>query len=200
MREAKRLAEELLVRVKLMVSDPRAYWEDVAEESGDFRALLVRRVLPLAAVPALGLAIGSVLANLSAVWNGHPIARGILVTAALHYLVNVLVWVGLSQLIEALARPFNSRAGQPEALRLALGTLFPLWLAGGAYLLPFGLLPPLASLVAFGYSAYLLYVGVQLLLGTARDQAAPYAASVMLIGVVVAFTAFGLVGSLRACL
>ena len=44
----------LLPRIKALFSNPRAYWEDIATESGEIKRLLVPQVLVLAAIPAAG--------------------------------------------------------------------------------------------------------------------------------------------------
>ena len=39
---------QLVPRIKLMFTNPRAYWDDFAAEPGDLKALLVPKVLVLA--------------------------------------------------------------------------------------------------------------------------------------------------------
>jgi len=85
-------------------------------------------------------------------------------------------------IIDALAPRFGAQKSFPNALKLAVYSHTPAWLAG-----IFLLVPGLSFLTILGlYGFYLLWTGLPPLMRTPREQALPYAAAVVVCALVLA--------------
>jgi hypothetical protein len=167
---------ELLDRVKAILFTPQTEWPVIAREKGGVARLFVRYVALLALIPALARLIGTALIGLYApIW---PSLAGALVT----YLSGFAAVYALALVIDALAPMFGARKDFASALRLAVYSCTPVWLAG-----IFLLVPGLSFLVSLGlYGAYLIWTGLPILMQPPAERALPYAALVAGCGLLVA--------------
>jgi len=140
----------------------------IAREKGEASALFMRYVAVLAAIPALARFIGTSLVG----WYAPivPSLAGALVT----YLSGFAIVYGVALIIDALAPRFGAQKDFVHALKLAVYSCTPVWLAG-----IFWLVPGLSFLVILGlHGLYLLWAGLPILLRVPADKALPYAAVV----------------------
>lgn len=150
--------------------------------------------MPLACVPAASWSLGLLLFGGSAgtsragsVLGIEQILRGGLVV----YVCAILSLLSLSASVFALAPLFDCRRDWRRALQVAAYSGAPVLLGGVILIMPdlaFALLLPCL------HGAYLLYGGLQIVLGVKEDQAAEYVA----LGVVlltIATTAMGALGA-----
>jgi hypothetical protein len=159
---------ELLDRIKAILLTPRIEWPVIAREKGEASALFIRYVAILALIPALARFIGTSLIG----WYAPilPSLLGALVT----YLSGFAVVYGLALIIDALAPAFGAQKNFAAALKLAVYSYTPVWLAG-----IFLLVPGLSFLVILGLQGiYLLWVGLPILLQAPAEKALPYTAVV----------------------
>jgi Yip1 domain len=159
---------ELIDRIKAILLTPRIEWPVIAQEKSDTAALLIRYVAILALIPALGRFIGTSLIG----WYAPilPSLSGALVT----YLSGFAVVYGLALIIDTLAPTFGAQKSFAAALKLAVYSATPAWLAG-----IFLLVPGLSFLVILGLQGlYLLWVGLPILLPVPAEKALPYTAVV----------------------
>lgn len=191
---------QLVARIKLMFTNPRAYWDEFSAEPGDLKALLVPKVLLLAALPAAGSLIGGILGSL---WlpplAGMRVMGALLFAAALQYGITLALWIGTALLIDALASTFGAQRDQGQALKLSFGAMLPMWLAGSLAVIPFGALAALAGIASFFYGGYLLHLGLPKLNGTPEDKALVYAISTIGILFVAAAVVFPALSCIRGC-
>ena len=83
-------------------------------------------------------------------------------------------------IIDALAPTFLARKNQENAMKLAVYSLTPTWLAG-----VFALIPGLGFLRILGlYSLYVFWLGLPVLMRPPPDKTAPYAIATVLCGIV----------------
>ena len=171
-----------LDRLLRMFTAPTEYWNEVIAEPGDIRSLLVPQMLILAAVPAVAQFLGTVMRFLVLAMrlgvSGNVIG-GALVGLLLGYGLNIAAWLIMGLVVDFFAEPFGGQRDAGQSNKLAAGAVIPVWLGSVLHIIPlpgFGLLGVLAGL---GYGAYLLYLGLPILNGTAEDKAVGYTAAVM---------------------
>jgi hypothetical protein len=167
---------ELLRRVKAILLAPHIAWPVIAQERGDGEgdgkseasALFIRYVAILALIPALARFIGASLVG----WYA-PILPS-LAGALVIYLSSFAIVYVVALIIDALAPRFGAQKDFPGALKLAVYSATPVWLAG-----IFLLVPGLSFLVILGlYGIYLLWTGLPVLMQAPVDKTLPYAAVV----------------------
>jgi hypothetical protein len=166
---------EMLKRVKSILLTPRLEWPVIAREKSEASVLFIRYVAVLALIPALARFVGTSLIG------GYAPISSSLAGALVIYLSGFAVVYGLALIIDALAPRFGARKNFPAALKLAVYSTTPVWLAG-----VFLLVPGLSFLVMLGLQGvYLLWLGLPILLQVPAEKALPYAALVASCGLVV---------------
>jgi hypothetical protein len=145
-------------RAAAILIDPAAAWPRVAKEPADWRDLMTRYVALMALIPALSGFIGACIIGVTV--PGAGVVRAALFDgifgAIFFYLENFVLVLVLGVVIHFAAPLFGGRKGFTAALRLAVYSYTPVWLAG-----IFLLLPGLRFLTLLGcYGAYLLLLGV----------------------------------------
>jgi hypothetical protein len=161
-------AMELIDRVKGILLTPHAEWPVIAREKGDASALFIRYVAILALIPALARFIGTALVG------GYAPILSSLAGALLTYLSGFAIVYCLALIIDVLAPAFGARKDFAAALKLAVYSYTPVWIAG-----IFLLVPGLSFLVVLGLQGvYLLWIGLPVLMRVPAEKALPYAAAV----------------------
>lgn len=153
------VAPRLAARAGAMLARPARTWDEAADEAADAGDLMARYVAPLAAVPAVCGALGSLIFGFRLAEVGlrqSPVA--VLANAAAGYgLTLVCVWL-LARFIVLLAPRFGGTGDFGQAMKLAAYSGTAAWVGG-----VFELYPPLSlsmSLLAGLYSLYALYLGL----------------------------------------
>jgi hypothetical protein len=185
---------EIVPRVKGILLKPRETWLEIKEEPAEVKDLFTSYAAVLAAVPPLASFVGFSLVGLSLLGMHYrrPFFSGIghLIVSYVFSLLGLYV-VGL--IIEALAPSFGSRKNQLQAMKVAVYSWTPAWLAG--VLLIFPSLAPLSMLVSL-YSLYLFYVGLPILMETPADKVIGYVIVTILVSIVVSLVIGGLSSAL----
>jgi len=163
----------LVERAKNIVLEPAKEWPVIAGEPIDTRALFLGYAAPLAAISPIASWLGHSVIGVSVPLFGTvrtPFVTGLafaIVTYALA-LAGVFI-VGL--LIDALAPSFGGEKNPGQAMKCAVYSYTPGWIAGIFHVFPaLGLLAILASL----YGIYLCYLGLPPLMKAPREKAAGY--------------------------
>src|SRR4029079_15889000 len=137
-------------RVQNIIVKPSQEWEVIAGETASTPDLIKNYALPLVAIGVIAGFIGSTLIG------SFRFATGLAVTIA----AGVMALVGdyvLGLIINALAPRFGAEKNSAQALKLAVCSATPGWVAGVLNILPaLGVLASLAGL----YGLYLLYLGL----------------------------------------
>jgi hypothetical protein len=180
----------LLDRVKSVCLSPDSAWATIANERVDTSTLILSYVLPLAGAAAVAQFIGLSLVGQSFGLLGTyrmPLTTGLgLAIASLIFAaVGVVV---MSFIIDALAPTFGAEKNREQALKVAVYSATPVWVAGVLQVIPaLGLVVLLGSL----YALYLLYLGLPRLMKCPAEKTGGYLGSVIVSAIVI-----GLVGSL----
>jgi len=166
----------MVERARAIVVDPHAEWPAVAQESGDAAFLTARYIAPLALIPAIAGLIGEAVVGVTAP-DGATLRApilGSLLTAVFGYVANIVVVFVVAAMVEMLAPRFGAKRSFGNALKLAVYSFTPVWLAG-----IFLLIPGLRFLELLGgYGVYLLWAGLPPLMKTPKHHAPAYAAIV----------------------
>lgn len=182
----------LVDRVKNICITPKTEWPVIAGESSTTGGLMSGYVAPLAIIgPIAGFIGGSVIGHTLPFVGTYrtPIMAGI----GLAIFTFVMAFVGvfiLSLIINALAPSFGGEKNSGQALKVAVYSYTPAWLAGILSIIPFlGMLAILAAL----YGLYLLYLGLPKLMKCPEDKSIGYTVVVVICAIVlsVVITAIG---------
>jgi hypothetical protein len=155
----------LLNRVKAIMLTPRTAWPVIAQHRSHPSALFVNYVAILAAIPEIANFIGE-----SLIGGYRPILAGLLRAIVVYAAAFGVIYL-LACVIDVLAPRYGGRKHFSNALKLAVYSHTPLWLAG-----VFLLVPGLSFLLVLGlYGVYLLWIGLPLLMGVPAERAPVYA-------------------------
>jgi hypothetical protein len=177
-------------RVKGVCLSPESTWATIANERAETSTLMLSYVLPLAGAAAVAQFIGLSLIGQNLAFFGTyrmPLVTGLelAIASVLFAAVGVVV---MSFIIDALAPTFGATKSREQALKVAVYSATPVWVAGLLQIIPaLGLVVLLGSL----YALYLLYLGLPRLMKCPAEKTAGYLGSVIASAIVI-----GLVGSL----
>ena len=173
----------LVDRAKNICITPKTEWPVIAAEQSTAAGLMTGYVAPLALIgPVAGFIGGSVIGHTLPFVGTYrtPMMMGI----ALAIFVFVMAFVGtfiLSLIINALATSFGGEKNSEQALKVAVYSYTPAWIAGVLQVVPF--LRILAILAAL-YGLYLLYLGLPRLMKCPEEKAVGYTVVVVICAIV----------------
>ena len=176
-------AMELLQRIKAILLTPHTEWAQIEQEPGGVLGLFGRYVVFLAAIGPIAdflclAVIGQWVANVGTV--RMPVFSA-LFNALLDYALAFVVVYVLALIIDAFAPRFEGVKNFQNALKLAVYSMTPYWLAG-----IFLLIPGLRFLVMFGlYGAYLLWTGLPQLMKSPPERSPAYAGAIVACAVAI---------------
>jgi hypothetical protein len=174
---------DIVSRVKNICLTPTAEWPVIAQEKTSTGELITGYVAPLAAVAAVAGFIGGSLVGRSLPFVGHfrvPIMAGLggAVFVFVMAIVSILI---LGFIINALAPNFGGQKDSAQALKVAVYSYTPAWVAGVLQILPsLGVLALLAGL----YGLYLLYLGLPVLMKCPQEKSLVYTVVVVVCAIV----------------
>jgi hypothetical protein len=160
------------LRAKAMLIDPFAEWALIERESGDPAYLLSRYVAVLALIPAVFGFLGACVVG--GVVPGIGVVRASLFDggfgAIFGYVMAFIIVLVLALIIDLLAPAFGGQKDFDNALKLAVYSYTPAWLAG-----IFLILPGLRFLTLLGlYGAYVLLLGLPRLMKSPEQNSYAY--------------------------
>jgi hypothetical protein len=184
---------DTVTRAKNICLTPKTEWPVIAEEQTPTAALITGYVAPLAAIGAVAGLIGGSIVGVTLPFAGTyrvPIVSG-LVTAIFTFVMAIVGVFILSFVISALAPTFDGQKNSAQALKVAVYSYTPAWIAGVLHILP---LLGLLSILAACYGLYLLYLGLPRLMKCPEDKAVVYTAVVVVCAIVLSIC-IGAVGA-----
>lgn len=183
-------------RIKNICLTPKTEWPVIAEEATSVGSLITGYVAPLAAIGTVAGFIGGSIVGTTLPFFGTyrvPLLTGLVIAVFTFVMAIVGVFV-LSIIINALAPNFGGAKNSVQAMKVAVYSYTPAWVAGVLHILP--PLGILAVLAAF-YGLYLLYLGLPCLMKCPPDKAASYTIVVVVCAIVMTLV-IGAVGGLVA--
>jgi Yip1-like protein len=175
-------------RVINILIDPFAEWARIEQEpGGDPVMLLIRYVAPLALVPAVFGFVGACIIGIVVPGKGEMRAPifDCLAAALFGYAASFAVVLLLGLVADIAAPLFAGRRNFAGALKLAVYSYTPVWLAG-----IFLLLPGLRFLMLLGfYGVYVLIAGVAPMTKTPRQNLLAFVAMIVAFACALTFIA-----------
>jgi len=184
----------LVDRIKGICLKPKDEWQKIEGETSSAADLLKNYALPLAAIGAVAGFIGMSFIGISVPFIGSirtPVASGLIRAVVQLALALVVVYV-VSLIIDGLAPTFGAQKNKSQALKVAVYSSTPGWVAG-----VLGILPSLGilALIASCYGIYVMYLGLQQLMKAPKEKAVGYTALVIVCAVVLFFVVSLIVGA-----
>jgi len=181
---------DIVSRAQSILLKPKEEWVKIKGETTSVSELFTSYVLILAAIPAIAqflekLLFGYKIPTIGG-WVSYGIGRAFLYAIFFYVFSLASVYV-LGLIINALAPNFSSTPNMMNAMKLAIFSMTPGWVAGVLYIIPFlGFLVIFASL----YGLYLLYLGfASPLMDTPKEKVLGY----FVVSIVVAIILWGIV-------
>lgn len=179
----------LVARVKGILLQPKSEWLKIDGEFATTKSLFTRYAMILAAIGPVCSLLGG---QLMPIMGMKLSIVGAIVVALVSYGMSLLGVFLLGLIINALAPNFGGTANKVQAMKLAVYSWTPAWLAG-----VFGLIPMLGILAIVGlYSFYLLFVGLPILMKVPEDKKVGYFIVTVIAGVVMYFIISAIVGAI----
>ena len=173
---------EIVQRVQSILLKPKEEWARIKAEPMTAAGLFTSYALILAAIPPGFQFLRRVLIERLPVIGHWPVGRA-LMSALVAYVLSLLTVYLFALVIDALAPSFSSTKSITAALKLAVYSMTPVWLAG-AFNIFSGLwvLGVLAGLYGF----YILFLGFEApIMDTPKPKAAGYLAVSVLAAIVI---------------
>lgn len=189
---------DLVPRVQGILLKPKDEWVKIKEEALPVPQLFTSYAAILAAIPAVAQFIGYGLVGFRMPFVGwYRFGLGSALLRSIFYYVLALVTVFvLGIIINALAKTFDSKQNQENAMKLAVFSMTPSWVVGALYIVPFlGILATLAGI----YGIYLLYLGLTAgLMETPKEKVAGYLIVIIVVTIVLMVIVGVLLGAVFA--
>jgi hypothetical protein len=182
-------------RVKNICLTPNTEWPIIADEPATNADLITGYVVPLAAIGAVAGFIGRSVIGQSTFLGTFRIglATG-LVLAVFGFVMSIVTVFVVSLIIDALAPNFGGEKNSLRALKVAVYSYTPAWVAAVLQIVPvLGILAVLGAL----YGLYLLYLGLPRLMKCPEDKAIGYTVVVVVCAIVLTLV-IGAVGGMIA--
>jgi hypothetical protein len=155
---------DLVARVKGILLNPKDEWGKIKAEKTSIAQLFLGYAVVLAAIPAIATFIGFVLIRWPIGW--------VLQHAIIGYVIGLAATFGSGFIINAIAPSFGSKQNLENAMKLAVYSMTPGWIAGIFNI--FTAINILAAIVSL-YGLYILYLGFDHpIMETPKDKVMTY--------------------------
>jgi hypothetical protein len=173
----------IVQRVKEIILKPTDTWAEIKEEQVTIKELFTSYAMILAAIPPIASFIGLSLLGFSMLSFSYRIPLGWGIShAVVSYVLSLVGIYVVALIIDALAPSFGSQKNQVNAMKVAVFSWTPSWIAGILMIIP--ALSPIAMLLSL-YSLYLFYLGLPILMKTPQDKAMGFVVVTILVSIVV---------------
>jgi hypothetical protein len=162
----------LVARAQGILLKPKDEWAKIKDEPVTIQQLFTQYAVILAAIPAVAQFLGWATLGFRIPYAGGSWMAKALLYVIFSYILNLAIVYALGFIINALAPNFSSTQDLPSAMKLAVYSMTPAWIAG-----IFNLIPALWGLGLLGslYGLYILYLGFSTpLMGTPKEKVTGY--------------------------
>ena len=184
----------IIQRVIGIITKPNDEWKKIKGEKATVAGLFTNYAIILAAIPAVAGLIGWMIIGRSfmGITIRVPFGNSIL-WAILTYVFSLVGTYLLGMIIDFLAPNFGTQKDMVASTKIAVYAYTPAWVAG-----VLNIIPALAmiGMIAGLYSLYLLYMGIKEIKGPKEDKALPYFGVVIVVGIVISFLIYYIVGAI----
>ncbi|MGQ9672401.1 MAG: Yip1 family protein [Candidatus Aminicenantales bacterium] len=179
---------DIVARAQSILLKPKEEWSKIKAEPTSIQQLFIPYAAILAAIPVVAQFLGWALIGFRIPFvGGSWMGRAILYLIFSYVFGLVAVYV-FGVIINALAPNFSSTQNLPSAMKLAVYSMTPAWLAGIFHIIPsIGFL----AVLGFLYGIYILYLGFATpLMETPKEKVVGY----MIVSVVVMIVLWAVIG------
>ena len=173
----------MMERIKAICLKPNTEWPVIEAETTSTSDLMLGYVAPLAAIGPIASFVGGVFIGRTVPFVGTyhvPLVSG-LTLAVVSYVLSLVGIFVLSLIINALAPTFGGQKSSAQALKVAVYSYTPAWVAGVLTILTsLGIL----AIVAAFYGLYLLYLGLPVLMKNPKEKSAGYTIVIVICAIV----------------
>ena len=184
-------------RAKNIILKPTDEWNVIAGEPATVGGLFTGYAMILAAIPLVaGIiftgALGINAASLGGM-GGGAMALGfgaIAAMAVVGYVLSLVTLFVMSFLVNAVSPSFNGKSDIVQSTKLMTYASTPTWVAGLVGWIP--IMGVLISFAAIAYAVYLIYLGLQPVLGVPKEKVAGFTVVIVLLYVVLSVIISGI--------
>jgi hypothetical protein len=176
----------ILSHVWGLLSHPEEEWKSIRKENCTIGKCYCSHVLLLAAIPPLAGYIGTTQVGWQVVSREVQklTPESALWIAILSYLTILVAVFFIGKMIHWMGQTYGSKQTLPQCIALAAYTATPLFLSGIMLLYPLLWLNLLIGLPVLGYTVYLLYTGVPIVMGIPQERGFLFSTAVLAVGLV----------------
>jgi hypothetical protein len=178
----------LVSRVKNLLTRPRFEWPVIEDEYATTETLFRNYAVLLAAIGPIAGLLGGIA------FGDDKSLLGMLVGGALGYVASLVVTFIMGYVIDALASSFGGTPNRLQAMKVAVYSTTASWIAGIGGLIP--VLGGLIGLIGFGFSVFLLFLGLRQLMKAPQDKIVLYTVVTVIALIVVAMICFAIVAAI----
>ncbi len=162
----------LVARAQGILINPKNEWITIKDEPTTIQQLFTQYAVILAAIPAVAQFLGWATLGFRIPYSGGSWMARAFFYVVFSYIFNLAVVYALGFIINAFAPNFSSTQDPSRAMKLAVYSMTPAWIAG-----VFHIIPSLwaLGLLGFLYGIYILYLGFDTpLMGTPKEKVNGY--------------------------
>ena len=190
----------IVERAKNIILKPTDEWNVIASEPATIGGLFTGYAMPLALIPLVSTILFTGLLGISAAdmmgfGDGMPLdLMAIAGMAILSLIVSLVSLFVMGTMVKLVSPSFNGTSDKVQAMKLMAYASTPSWVVALLSWIPF--LGAVLGFAAIVYVVYLIYCGLNPVLGVPKEKIAGFTVVIVLIYVVVALIMSGIVAAL----
>ena len=175
----------VLKHVLGIMLNPSKEWQEIREENTTMSEVYLQHVLLLAAIPPICAFIGATQLGWIVGDNVHRLTASSTAPMAFgFYLASLLGVYVMGRAIFWMSETYGAGATLDKCIVLAAHTITPMFICGLIALFPVPWIILVVGLFAVGYTVYLIYTGIPVVMGIDKDQGFLFASAVLTVGMV----------------
>lgn len=185
-------------RAKNIILRPSEEWNVIASEPATVGSIFTGYAMILAAIPLVtGIIFTGALGLSAASFGGMGGAgmalgfSGIAAMTVIGYVLSLIILYLMSIIVNAVSPSFNGKSDMVQATKLMAYASTPTWVAGLVSWIP--ILGGLISFAAIAYVVYLIYLGMQPVMGVPKEKVAGFTVVIVLVYVVLSLIVSGII-------
>ena len=190
----------IVERAKNIILKPTDEWNVIASEPATIGGLFTGYAMPLALIPLASTILFTGILGISAAdmmgfGGGMPLdLMAIAGMAILSLIVSIVSLFVMGTMVKLVSPSFNGTSDKVQAMKLMAYASTPSWVVALLSWIPF--LGAVLGFAAIVYVVYLIYCGLNPVLGVPKEKIAGFTVVIVLIYVVVALIMSGIVAGL----
>jgi len=179
-----------------LAKNPTGFMTSDKDAPASVNGIIMNYAAILAVIPFFAILLGDLWYNVAFYhYEGGRIVAAAFVHALLIAILYVVAVYIIGYVIQELAPSFGTAKDQVKSMKLSAYVFTPVFLISAL-----SIIPPLGILGFIGalYGLYIFYIGLPIVLGTAKDRVVPYLVVTLVVALVVLAVIFAIVGIISA--